>query len=94
VLTQLRRKAEKAFDLEFVIKQAKINSSLSRAFLSQGQKLLIKFQMENLVGQDDFSDSSDELQDVYSSKVEKSELLLNSIFTEFADKEELSYLDA
>ena len=93
ILTQLRRKAAKAFDLEFVIKQAKINNSLNRAFLSQGQKLLIKFQMENLVGKDDFSDSSDNLQDVYSSKVEKSELLLNNIFTEFINKDELSYLD-
>jgi hypothetical protein len=40
------------------------------------------------------SDSSDNLQDVYSSKVEKSELLLNESFTEFMNKEELSYLDS
>jgi len=50
--------------------------------------------MENLVGQEDLSDSSDNLQDVYSAKVEKSELLLNNTFTEFMNKEELSYLDA
>jgi len=77
-----------------VIKQTKINNILNRAFLSPSQKLLIKFQMENLVGQEDLSDSSDNLQDVYSAKVEKSELLLNNTFTEFMNKEELSYLDA
>jgi hypothetical protein len=86
ILTQLKRKTAKAFDLEFIMKQTKINNSLNRAFLSQGQKLLVKFQMENLVGQDDLSDSSDNLQDVYSSKVEKSELVLNNIFTEFMNK--------
>ena len=93
-MSQLWRKAEKAFDLEFIVKQAKISNSLNRAFLSQGQKLLIKFQMENFVGQEDLSDSSDNLQDVFSHKVENSELLLNSVFTEFVDIEELTYLDA
>jgi len=93
-MSQLWRKAEKAFDLEFIVKQAKISNSLNRAFLSQGQKLLIKFQMENFVGQEDLSDSSDILQDVFSHKVENSELLLNSVFTEFVDIEELTYLDA
>jgi hypothetical protein len=66
----LWRKAEKVFDLEFIIKQAKINNSLNRAFLTPGQKLLIKFQMENFVGQEDLSDSSDNLEDVYSPKLE------------------------
>ena len=93
IMSQLWRKAEKAFDLEFIVKQAKISNSLNRAFLSQGQKLLIKFQMENFVGQEDLSDSSDNLQDVYRQKVENSELLLSSIFTELMGKEELSYLD-
>jgi hypothetical protein len=50
--------------------------------------------MENFVGQEDLSDSSDNLEDVYSPTVEKSELLLNNVFTEFMEKEELSYLDA
>jgi len=93
-MSQLWRKAKKAFDLEFIIKQTKINNSLSRAFLSPGQKLLIKFQMENLVGHEDLSGSSDNLQDVYGPKEEKSEQLLNSVFSEFMEKEELSYLDA
>jgi hypothetical protein len=73
VMSQLWRKTKKAFDLEFIIKQTKINNSLSRAFLSPGQKLLIKFQMENFVGLEDLSDSSDNLQDVYGPKEEKSE---------------------
>ena len=42
-MSQLSRKAEKSFDLEYIIKQTKINNSLNRAFLSPGQKLLIKF---------------------------------------------------
>jgi hypothetical protein len=46
------------------------------------------------VGQKDLTDSSDNLQDVYSLKVEKSELLLNEVFNEFTDKKELSQLDA
>jgi hypothetical protein len=50
--------------------------------------------MENLVDQEDVTDSSDDLQDVYSPEVEKSELLLNNVFTEFMKKEKLSRLDA
>jgi len=42
-MSQLWRKAKNAVDLEYIIKQTKINNSLNRAFLSPGQKLLIKF---------------------------------------------------
>ena len=34
MLKQLKRKSDRAIDLEFVIKQNKINNSLNRAFLS------------------------------------------------------------
>ena len=90
-MSQLWRKAEKAFDLEFVIKQAKIYYILNRAILSHGQKLLIKFQMENFVGQEDQSESSDNLQDVF--KAENSEKILSEIFDEFSNKK-LERLDA
>ena len=94
IMSKLWRKAEKAFDLEFIMKQTKISNNMNRAFLSPGQKLLIKFQMENFVDQTDLSDSSDNIQDFYNPELEKSEMLLHKVFTEFMDKGELSYLDA
>jgi hypothetical protein len=49
--------------------------------------------MENFVDQTDVSESSDDLQDVYSEKVDNSEFLLNKVFTEFMGKKKLSKLD-
>jgi len=49
--------------------------------------------MENFVDHTDQSESSDDLQDVFCEKVNNSEFLLNKVFTEFVEKDELSKLD-
>jgi len=50
--------------------------------------------MENLVAEQDLSESSDNLSDVYNPEVKESESVLNKVFSEFMDKEKLSRLDS